>query len=109
MTNAAMSVRIGKDITSEGTANQQRARQGKHFGTCRPFGCETRYKTIRESEVAAIREAFELILNWDPPLRWLCGRPRGCHPSILLPSCQHPRVYRLHPSRHPCSNASEHP
>lgn len=44
-------------------ANQQRAEQGRHFGTRRPFGYEADGVTIREAEAQAICDAFDLVLN----------------------------------------------
>lgn len=43
-------------------ANKQRAAQGKHFGTRRPFGYESNGVTVREVEAEAIRGAYDLIL-----------------------------------------------
>lgn len=44
-------------------ANRQRAEQGRHFGTRRPFGYEPDGLTVREAEAEAIRDAYRLILS----------------------------------------------
>lgn len=44
-------------------ANMQRAQQGKHFGTRRPFGYELDGITIRPDEAKAVRDACRWILD----------------------------------------------
>lgn len=43
-------------------ANRQRAEQGRHFGTRRPFGFELDGVTIRQDEAEAVRKAFHDVL-----------------------------------------------
>lgn len=44
-------------------ANLQRAQEGRHFGTRRPFGYERDGVTVREDEAQAIRDACRWILD----------------------------------------------